>query len=186
MFKKICSFFLAICMVMSLSAFAFADYVYVDSFSENNLPAKKIVIAKGHAFVASGEEDATDTINVYNLSTKQLIGSYRVPVYETGRNYYVENMYVYGEYMYISFNRAKGWGDPFVRKYEIDAMLKGEFKHIKTTGIRGDHVTTMYEGKLFYTEPGYKTLDLIDAETNTSKDVMSLSEFDRNYMEKNS
>lgn len=184
MFKKICSFFLAICMVMSLSAFAFADYVYVDSFSENNLPAKKIVLAKGHAFVASGEEDATDTINVYNLSTKQLIGSYSVPVYKTGRNYYVENMYVYGEYMYISFNRAKGWGDPFVRKYEIDAMLKGEFKHIKTTGIRGDHVTTMYEGKLFYTEPGYKTLDLIDAETDTSKDVMSLSEFDRNYMEK--
>jgi len=186
MLKRCLSIALVICMMLSLSSvLAFADYSYVDSFKENNMSAKRIVIVKGHAFVASGADDeATDVLNVYNLETRGLVATYSVPVYETGRDYFIENMYVVGDYMYISFNRNRGWGDPFVRKYSIDDMLGGTFKHLKTTGIRGDHVTAQYEDKIFYSEPGYRTLDIYSTGTDTSADVMSLSENDRNYLEK--
>ena len=186
MLKKCLSIVIVICMALSLTSFmAYADWSYIEAFTENNMSAKKLVIAKNHIFVASGaDNESTDVLNVYNLETRKLVATLALPVYQTGRNYFVENMYADGDYMFISWGRNKGWGDPAVAKYEIDSLISGNLKAVKSYGVRGDHDSAYYNGNFFYTEPGYRTLDIFDGNTNVSRDVMSLSELTREIIEK--
>lgn len=186
MLKKCLSIVLVICMALSAMSFmAYADYSYVEAFTDNNMSAKKLVIANNHIFAASGaDSESTDVLNVYNLETKKLVATLALPVYQTGRNYFVENMYADGEYMFISWGRNKGWGDPSVAKYEIDKLISGELKPVKSYGVRGDHDSAYYNGNFFYTEPGYRTLDIFDGATNAARDIMSLSELTREIIEK--
>jgi len=179
MLKKICSVVLVIFMIFSMTTIAFGEYFQIDGFEENNMSAKKIAIYDNYAFVASGaENDATDVLNVYNLATKELVTTLALPVYETGRNYFVENMYVVGDYMYISWNKNRGWGDCSLRKYEIKKMLTGVLEHVASVGLRGDHVSGAYENYLLYTSPIAKAFNITNTDTNETKTVMNLTTLD--------
>ena len=170
MLKKICSVALVFFMVFSVTTIAFGEYFQIDGFDENNMSAKKIAIYDNYAVVASGtENDATDVLNVYNLATKELVTTLALPVYETGRNYFVENMYVFGDYMYISWNKNRGWGDCSLRKYEIKKMLTGVLEPVSSVGLRGDHVSGVYENYLLYTSPIAKAFNITNTDTNETK-----------------
>lgn len=183
MLKKICSVFLSVLMIMSLVVSVSAEIFYITTFEENNLPAKNIVISSGHAFVVCGEEDKPDTINIYNLSTKELVSTLANPVYTTGKNYFVEGIYPAGEYMYISWNRSGGSGDPSVRKYKIEDMLNGKLEHVSGRGVRGDKQSCVYDNKIFHTDPKVKILYYINTDTDAQETVMSMTEAEQQFLE---
>ena len=184
MLKKICSVFLAAIMMMSLVISASAEIFFISTYEEGNMPAKNVVIAQGHAFVVCGEGDKPDTINIYELSTNKLVTSLALPVYTTGKNYFVEGIYPAGEYMYISWNRSGSSGDPAVRRYSIADMLSGKLEHVSGHGVRGDKQSCLYDNKLFYTDPKVKILYYINTETGTQNTVMSIVDLDQAVWEK--
>lgn len=175
MLKKICSIALAFVMMFSLASVAFADFFVVDGFKDNNLSAQEIVLHEKYAFVVSGKvQGARDVLNVYDLGTKELVTTLALPVYKTGKDYYIEGIYKYGDYMMISWNRHIGSGDPSVKKYEIDKMLSGTLEHVDSFGIRDDKVSYFYGNKLFFTDPKTVNFNTYDVDKEDRNGIMAL------------
>lgn len=177
MLKKICSVVLVFVMLFSMTVVAFGEYSFIEGFKENNLPAKKVVVSDEYAFVVCGEGNtATDTINIYKLGTKELVTTLKFQVYKTGRYYYIDNMYIVGDSMYIVWNQNDGWGDCRVRKYEISKLLSGSLEeYTKSIGINGGSpVSCLYENKLFFTDGGYKSLSILDTTNDSRKVIMNM------------
>lgn len=174
MLKKFCAAILAIIMLFSVSTSIFANTYFIDNFTDEEFSAKKVVLSGNYAFVAGGNHaDMTDVLKIYDITSRKCINSLALPIYTTGLNYFIENMYPVGEYMYISWNKNKGSGDPPIVKYEISSLLKGELKAVSSVGVRGNHSSCLYDNKLFFTDPVFKTLSIINTDTNERKVVMS-------------
>ena len=88
-------------------------------------------------------------------------------------------MYAVGDYLYISWNQNRKWGDSSIRKYEVNKMLSGVLEQVSGKGMSGgNQVTYLYGNKLFYIESNLKSLTYIDTETDATKTVMNLHDPD--------
>jgi len=175
MLKKLSSVVLAFIMLISIGGAAFAEYFVVDGYKENNLSAQEIVLHDKYAFVVSGKvQGARDVLNVYDLGTKELVTTLALPVYKTGKDYFIEGIYKVGDYMHISWNRHGGSGDPMIRKYEINKMLSGTLEHVDGFGVRDDKVTYLYENKLFFTDPHTVNLNIYYTDKDNRQGIMAL------------
>ncbi len=178
MLKKICSVVLAIAMLLSMTTAAFGNIYFINNFNEDDFSAKKILLVDNYALVAGGtKSDATDVLNIYDVSSKKLVSSLARPIYTTGLNYYIDGMYSVGDYVYISWNQNKGSGDPPIQKFELATLVQGELEAISGSGVgvRGDHVSCLYDNKLFFTDPVFKTLSIINTDTGVRTVVMNFN-----------
>lgn len=176
MLKKICSVVLTIAMLLSMTTAAFGNIYFINNFNEDEFSAKKILLVDNYALVAGGKaSDLTDVINVYDVTTKKLVSSLARPVYTTGLNYFIDGMYSVGDYVYISWNQHKGSGDPPISKYELSGLVNGELEPVSGVGVRGEHVSCIYDNKIFFTDPAFMTLSIIDTDTDVRTVVMNFN-----------
>jgi len=175
MLKKICSVALALIMMLSLATSAFAEFFYIEGFEDDNASAKQIEIYDKYAFVVAGDDPAKpDALNVYNLSTKELVTTLALPVYSTGKDYFAENIAVVGDHLIVSWNRHIGSGDPMIRKYAISDLVAGKLEHVDGFGVRDNKVTLLYKDKFFFTNPYNIVLQVMNPETLARETVMTL------------
>lgn len=166
MFKKICSLAIVLVMMLSLASSAFAEFVYIEGFEENNKSAKQIELWGNYAIVVCGDGEAIDTLNVYDVTSKELVTTLGLPVYKTGKDYFAENIGVSGDWLFVSWNRHIGSGDPSVRRYNLNDIVAGKLEHVEGKGIRDDKVSYVYKNKLYFTDP--KTINISSISTDSS------------------
>lgn len=175
MLKKLSSLCLAVVMLLSLGMTAFAEYFFIEGFEDNNLSAKMLAVYDNYIFVAGGATvEDYDVIDVYDIGTKQKVTTLGLPVYTTGKNYWVEGMYAVGDKMYISWNRNRSSGDPSVRSYDINDMIKGKLTQKSRIDVQGNCISSLYDGKLFFTSPKQGTVSYINTDSNSRKIIMNI------------
>ena len=174
MFKKICSLAIVLVMMLSLASTAFAEFVYIEGFEENNKSAKQIELWGNYAIVVCGDGSAIDTLNVYDVTSKELVTTLGLPVYKTGKNYFAENIGVSGDWLFISWNRHIGSGDPSVRRYNLNDIVAGKLEHVEGKGIRDDKVSYVYKNKLYFTDPKTINISSINTESGSRDGFMAL------------